>query len=95
MNADASRGVGLDARLGTKVDWLLPVLIAIAALGFLLLAGGAVLVVVGSRGEASAAGPLPAPLTVWPPPPLTGGALAAPSLERAIGGCALPARPHR
>ena len=57
MNADASRGVDVDARMGIKVDWLLPALIGIAALGLVLLAGGAVLVIVGSRGEARAAGP--------------------------------------
>ena len=60
MNADASRGVDLDARLGIKVDWLLPALIGLLALGLVLLAGGAVLVIFGSRGQAQPAGPLPA-----------------------------------
>ena len=59
MNADASRGVDLDARLGIKVDWLLPALIGLIALGLVLLAGGTVLVIVGSRGQARAGGAVP------------------------------------
>ena len=61
MNADASRGVDLDARLGIKVDWLLPALIGLLALGLVLLAGGAVLVILGSRGQAQPAEPSPSP----------------------------------
>ena len=45
MNADASRGVDLDARLGIKVDWLLPAVIGLIVAGVVLLAGGAVLVI--------------------------------------------------
>ena len=52
MNADATRGVDLDARLGIKTDWLLPALIGIAAAGLVLLAGGTTLILVGSRGLA-------------------------------------------
>ena len=77
MNADASRGVDVDARMGIKVDWLLPALIGIAALGLVLLAGGAVLVIVGSRGEARAVGPVPAPPAAWPAPAAPGTAATA------------------
>jgi len=71
MNADATRGVDLDARLGIKTDWLLPALIGIAAAGLVLLAGGTTLILVGSRGlarqpePASAAASVPAE---WPAP---------------------------
>jgi hypothetical protein len=74
MNVDASRGVDLDARLGIKVDWLLPVLIGLMIAGVILLAGGATLVIVGSRGLARRPEPAPAPTPPdWPAPaaPLT------------------------
>ena len=79
MNADGSRGVDLDARLGIKVDWLLPALIGILALGLVLLAGGAALVIVGSRGQAQPAQPqqaepLPAEPATWPAPAPPGAA---------------------
>jgi hypothetical protein len=60
MNVDASRGVDLDARLGINVDWLLPVLIGLMIAGVILLAGGATLVIVGSRGLARRPEPAPA-----------------------------------
>ena len=50
MNADASRGVDIDARLGIKVGWFLPALIGLLALGLVLLAGGTVLAILGGRG---------------------------------------------
>ena len=81
MNADATRGVDLDARLGIKVDWLLPALIGLLALGLVLLAGGAVLVIVGSRGQAQPVGPLPAEPAPWPPPAKPGDAPIAPAVE--------------
>ena len=43
MNADGSRGVDTDARLGIKVDWLLPALIGLLVAGVVFLAGGATL----------------------------------------------------
>ena len=87
MNADASRGVDVDARMGIKVDWLLPALIGIAALGLVLLAGGAVLVIVGSRGEARAAGPGPAPPAAWPAPAAPG---TAPTAAAKVSAAAEP-----
>jgi hypothetical protein len=50
MNADASRGVDLDARLGIKVDWFLPAAIGLIVGGLVLLGGGAALAIVGGRG---------------------------------------------
>jgi hypothetical protein len=71
MNADASRGVDLDARLGIKLDWLLPAIIGLMIGGVVLLAGGAALIIFGSRGlarrEEPAAVPV-APAAGWPPP---------------------------
>jgi Domain of unknown function (DUF4389) len=49
MNADASRAVDLEARLGIKVDWFLPAAIVLTLLGLGLLAGGTALIVVGGR----------------------------------------------
>ncbi|HEY5875818.1 MAG TPA: DUF4389 domain-containing protein, partial [Ilumatobacteraceae bacterium] len=83
MNADASRGVDVDARLGIKVDWFLPVAIAGMIAGVVLLAGGTALAIVGGRGLARAPEPEPAVApTGWPPPgePLsatTGAAVTA------------------
>ena len=69
MNADASRGVDVDARLGIKVDWFLPVAIAGMVAGVVLLAGGTALAIVGGRGLARAPEPEPAVAPVgWPPP---------------------------
>jgi hypothetical protein len=77
MNADGSRGVDLDARLGIKVDWLLPALIGLLALGLVLLAGGTVLVIFGSRGLTQTTEPLPAPPAAWPAPATPGAAPTA------------------
>ena len=98
MNADGSRGVDLDARLGIKVDWLLPALIGLLALGLVLLAGGAALVIVGSRGQAQPAAPqpaeaLPAEPATWPAP-APPGAAPTPAVAARHGG-AVSARPHR
>ena len=75
MNADASRGVDLDARLGIKVDWLLPALIGLLVAGLVLLAGGATLVIVGGRGLARPTEPVPAAAAAeWPAPAAGRGA---------------------
>ena len=77
MNADGSRGVDADARLGIKVDWLLPALIGLLVAGVILLAGGATLVIVGGRGLARPAQPVTGPTPAeWPAP---GAVLAAPT----------------
>jgi Domain of unknown function (DUF4389) len=75
MNADASRGIEVDARLGTKVDWLLPALIGLIALGLVLLAGGTLLVIFATRGQPRRE-PLAAPTGAFPAPTLvTAGAV--------------------
>jgi len=71
MNADASRGVDTDARLGIKVGWFLPAAITLLVLGLVLLAGGTVLAILGGRGLARAEEP-PPPIPAWPAP---GGAV--------------------
>ena len=77
MNADGSRGVDADARLGIKVDWLLPALIGLLVAGVVFLAGGATLVIVGGRGLARPAEPVTGPTPAeWPAP---GAALTAPT----------------
>ncbi len=88
MNADASRGIDVDARLGIKVDWLLPALIGLIALGLVLLVGGTLLIIFATRGE-----PRREPLAAQP------GGLPAPVLAGAVppgpAGDALPvAQPH-
>jgi hypothetical protein len=80
MNADASRAVDLDTRVGIKIGWFLPAAIAIAVIGLLLLAGGTVLAILGGRGLSRAQEepqPLPAPAAAggWPAP----GAPTAPT----------------
>ena len=82
MNADGSRGVDVDARLGIKVDWLLPALIGILALGLVLLAGGTVLIILASRGQGRRAEPLAVQAAAWPAPATTTptGALDAAAL---------------
>ncbi|HEV2930351.1 MAG TPA: DUF4389 domain-containing protein [Propionibacteriaceae bacterium] len=86
MNADASRGVDLDARLGIKVDWLLPAVIGLVVAGLILLAGGAALVVVGSRG-------LTRPADTAPALAPTAAAWAAPAPPTGVSEPAIPARP--
>ena len=83
MNADASRGIDLDARLGIKVDWLLPALIGLIVVGLILLAGGTTLVIVGSRGLARPSEPTPAGVPTaagWPAPAAPMTAVPEPAL---------------
>ena len=76
MNADASRGVDLDARLGIKVDWLLPAVIGLLIAGAVVLAGGAVLVILGGRGLARREETIPATAAAQWPAPATAGTAA-------------------
>ncbi len=50
MNADGSRGVGVDASVGVKSDWVLPVAIGLLGGFAVLLVLGAVLLVLGALG---------------------------------------------
>jgi Domain of unknown function (DUF4389) len=68
MNADASRGVDTNARLGIKVSWFLPAAIGLLVLGLVLLAGGTVLAILGGRGLARAEEPPPPIPAPWPSP---------------------------
>jgi hypothetical protein len=72
MNANAATGVTVDASIGAKADWLLPVAIALLVGGAILLAGGILMVVAGASGLR---GPAAAPTA---PEPAAGDAEAAP-----------------
>ena len=61
MNADASRGVDVDTRLGIEVDWFLPAALGLMAAGLVMLGGGTALIIVGGRGAARTAPPAPVP----------------------------------
>jgi hypothetical protein len=50
MNADATRGVAVDAAVGAKVGWLLPLTIGLLVGGALVLCGGVAMLVFGARG---------------------------------------------
>lgn len=52
MNADGAEGVAVDASVGAKIDWLLPVGIGLLVGGVAVLAAGVVLLVVGATGLA-------------------------------------------
>ena len=95
MNADGSRGVDLDARLGIKIDWLLPALIGIMAVGLVLLAGGTTLIIFGSRGLARQPEPATAATAAtWPAPAAPSTAPTAAALDHGAGR-AIPVAPHR
>ena len=49
MNADAARGVSVDANAGVKIDWVIWVGIGLAIIGLVLLAGGITLIVTIAR----------------------------------------------
>jgi Domain of unknown function (DUF4389) len=73
MNADGTPNVAADARFGGKVDHLVPIAIGLALGGFVLLAGGAALIVAGvvrphardgATVPSSTTGALPTPLVL-------------------------------
>lgn len=68
MNADGSSGVDADARVGIKIDWLLPVAIGLMIVGYLLLAGGTVAAVFAARGPRQPNQPLAERAAPLPPP---------------------------
>ena len=78
MNADGSAGVDVTGSIGVKIPWIFPVALGLIIVGVLLLAGGVLLVVFGSkrRPVAGAGGPggavpvgySPVPGQGFPPP---------------------------
>jgi hypothetical protein len=70
MNADGSSGIDVNARVGIRIDWLLPVAIVLIVVGVVLLVGGTLLAVfVGRRPRQQ---PLLAPAGASTLPPPTG-----------------------
>jgi hypothetical protein len=56
MNADASRGVTVDASVGAKAGWVLPLAVALLVAGALLLAIAVTMIVLGAIGLGRSAG---------------------------------------
>jgi hypothetical protein len=68
MNADGSPGVAVDVAVGRKTGALLPIGLGIAGVAVVLLAGGAALLVLGSRTPGQGMTPArPAPLQIPTP----------------------------
>jgi hypothetical protein len=76
MNADATPRVAVEASVGAKVGWLLPLVIGLLSGGVVLLVGGVTMLVLGARGlgrPAPEAAPGAAPVAAVATP-LEGGA---------------------
>jgi hypothetical protein len=69
MNADGTGGDEADARVGIKLDWLLPVAIGLIVVGVVLVSGGTLLVVFATRTPRQQPLPAPADSSTLPPPP--------------------------
>jgi hypothetical protein len=69
MNADGSGGVDANARVGIKIDWLLPVAIVLIVVGVVLLGGGTLLAVFVGRRPRQPPQFAPAGASTLPPPP--------------------------
>jgi hypothetical protein len=70
MNADGSSGVDATARVGIKIDWLLPLAIVLIVVGAVVLAGGTLLAVFVGRGPRQQPPLAPAAGSPLPPPTL-------------------------
>jgi hypothetical protein len=68
MNADGSSGIDANARVGIKIDWLLPVAIVLIVVGAVLLAGGTLLAVFVGRRPRQQPLLAPAETSTLPPP---------------------------
>ena len=68
MNADASPGIDTNARVGIKIDWLLPVAIVLIVVGVVMLVGGILLAVFVGRRPRQQPVLAPAGATTLPPP---------------------------
>ena len=78
MNADGSRGIDADVRVGIKLEWLLPVAIGFIIVGLLLLAGGTVGAVLATRTPRTQPVPVAGGPSAPPPPPVGGYAPSTP-----------------
>ena len=81
MNVDGTSGIDADARVGIKLDWLLPVAIGLIVVGVVLLTGGTLLAVFATRTPRQERPAARTDSSTLPPPPAptTPAATAAPS----------------
>ena len=69
MNADGSAGIDATARVGIKIDWLLPVAIVLLVVGAVMLVGGTLVAVFVGRRRGQQPPLAPADASALPPPP--------------------------
>ena len=69
MNADGSPGIDATARVGIKIDWLLPVAIVLLVVGVVMLVGGTLVAVFVGRRRRQQPPLAPAGGSTLPPPP--------------------------
>jgi hypothetical protein len=69
MNADGSAGIDATARVGIKIDWLLPVAIVLLVVGAVMLVGGTLVAVFVGRRRGQQPPLAPADASTLPPPP--------------------------
>ena len=69
MNADGSPGIDATARVGIKIDWLLPVAIVLLVVGAVMLVGGTLVAVFVGRRRGQQPPLAPADASTLPPPP--------------------------
>jgi hypothetical protein len=80
MNADGTSGIDVDARVGIKLDWLLPIGIGLIVVGILLVAGGTLLAVFATQTPRQEPVPTRADSSTLPPPvPAAPATTAAPT----------------
>ena len=79
MNADGSRGIDADVRVGIKLEWLLPVAIGFIIVGLLLTAGGTVGAVLATRTPRAQPMPGGGGPSAPPPPPIGASSPSAPA----------------
>ena len=94
MNADGSRGIDADVRVGIKLEWLLPVAIGFIIVGLLLLAGGTVGAVLATRTPRTQPVPVAGGPSALLPPPVGGYAPSTPeTAPRPAAGAPPPPAP--
>ena len=90
MNADGSSGVDANARVGIKIDWLLPVAIVLIVVGAVVLVGGILLAVFVGRRPRGRPLLAPAGASTLPPPTAPDAPPTTPAPPEAQG----PQRPN-